>query len=402
MTQMTKKKDYPLFEQVSQEEWNDWRWQVENRIDTVDELQRIFELGEEEVEGIEEAMELLRMGITPYYAGLMKPEAENDPVRLMAVPTKAETQFSPGESRDPLHEEADSPVEGLTHRYPDRVLFLLTDKCAMYCRHCTRRRFAGETDQHAPPERIEAGIEYIEKTPEVRDVSLSGGDVLMLEDDQLEGVLKRLRQIDHVEIIRLGTRAPVVCPQRITEDLVEMVRKYHPVYCNTHFNHPREITPEAAEACRRLADAGIQVGNQTVLLKGVNDCPFVIKELCQKLLTIRVTPYYLYQCDPSLGLSHFRTTIAKGIEVIEHLRGHTSGLAIPTYVVDLPGGGGKVPVSPQYLLSRSDGKAVLRNYEGMISSYQEPAAEPRQEDVCPLCGQDHSEAAVGIAGMLAE
>lgn len=391
-----------LYGEVSEEDWNDWRWQIENRIDTVEELKRIFDLEEGEIEGIEAAMELLRMGITPYYADLMQPDDPNDPVRLMAVPTKAETEFAAGESRDPLHEEADSPVEGLTHRYPDRVLFLVTDKCAMYCRHCTRRRFAGESDQHASEEQIEAGIEYIRQNPQVRDVSLSGGDILMLETDRLESILQRLRQIDHVEIIRLATRTPVVCPQRITEELVEMIQQYHPIYCNTHFNHPREITSASAQACERLVEAGIPVGNQTVLLKNINDCPFVMKELFQKLLTIRVTPYYLYQCDPSLGLSHFRTTIAKGIEIIEHLRGHTSGLAVPTYVVDLPGGGGKVPVSPQYLLSRSDGKAVLRNYEGMINSYEEPTPEPRQE-VCPLCGEKHSDAeAVGIAGMLAE
>jgi lysine 2,3-aminomutase len=274
--------------------------------------------------------------------------------------------------QDPLNEVADSPVPGLTHRYPDRVLFLITDQCSMYCRHCTRRRFAGQHDSGMAWEYIEQGIEYIKNTPAVRDVLLSGGDALLMADHKLEEIIKRLREIPHVDVIRLGTRTPVVMPQRITDDLVNMLKKYHPIWLNTHFNHPREITPEAAEACMKLVDGGIPVGNQTVLLRGVNDNPQIMKELMLGLVRIRVRPYYIYQCDLSMGIEHFRTKVSKGLEIMEALRGHISGYAVPTYVVDVPGGGGKTPVMPQYLISMSPTKVVLRNYEGVIATYAEP------------------------------
>ena len=273
---------------------------------------------------------------------------------------------------DPLHEDVDSPTPGLTHRYPDRVLMLITDQCSMYCRHCTRRRFAGQHDCASPKDRIEKAIEYIEKTPQVRDVLLSGGDALLVSDAKLEYIIKRLRAIKHVEVIRIGSRVPVVCPQRITPELVNMLKKYHPVWLNTHFNHPNEITEESTAACARLADAGIPLGNQSVLLRGVNDSVSTMKALVCGLVKIRVRPYYIYQCDLSMGLEHFRTPVSKGIEIIEGLRGHVSGFAVPTFVVDAPGGGGKIPVMPQYLISLGGGKAILRNFEGVITTYTEP------------------------------
>ena len=263
---------------------------------------------------------------------------------------------------DPLHEDEDSPAPGLTHRYPDRVLFLITDMCSMYCRHCTRRRVAGENDRARSREDIDACIEYIRKTPQVRDVVLSGGDALCVSDKMLEYIISELRKIEHVEIIRIGSRTPVVMPMRITDELCSMLKKYHPIWLNTHFNHPKEVTPEAIEACRKLADAGIPLGNQTVLLRGVNDDVHVMRNLVHKLVKSRVRPYYIYQCDLSLGIGHFRTPVAKGIELIESLRGHTSGYAVPTFVVDAPGGGGKTPVMPQYVISQTPNKVILRNY----------------------------------------
>jgi lysine 2,3-aminomutase len=297
---------------------------------------------------------------------------------------------------DPLHEDEDSPVPGLTHRYPDRVLLLITDQCSMYCRHCTRRRFAGQSDSSMPSERIEKALEYIEKTTEVRDVLLSGGDALLVSDDRLEYIIKRLRAIDHVEIIRIGSRTPVVMPQRITPELCAMLKKYHPIWLNTHFNHPNEITPESTRACGMLADAGIPLGNQSVLLRGVNDCTHVMKRLVQNLVKIRVRPYYIYICDLSMGLEHFRTPVSKGIEIIESLRGHTSGYAVPTFVVDAPGGGGKTPVMPNYIISQAPGRVVLRNFEGVITTYTEPS-EYHNECHCPECEKRRTE---GVASLL--
>ncbi len=361
-----------MFPNVTDEQWNDWKWQVKNRIETLDELKKYINLTPEEEEGVAKSLQTLRMAITPYYLSLVDPEDRNCPIRKQAIPTGAETHKSAADLLDPLHEDEDSPVPGLTHRYPDRVLFLITDMCSMYCRHCTRRRFAGQTDSESPSERIQRSIDYIARTPQVRDVLLSGGDGLMVNDKMLESIIQRLREIPHVEIIRIGTRTPVVCPQRITDDLVNMLKKYHPIWVNTHFNHSKEVTPEAYEACAKLANAGIPLGNQTVLLRGVNDCPNIMKNLVHDLVKMRVRPYYIYQCDLSMGLEHFRTPVSKGIEIIENLRGHTSGYAVPTFVVDAPGGGGKIPVMPNYLISQSPTKVILRNFEGVITTYTEP------------------------------
>jgi len=370
------------WQDVPDSAWNDWRWQLANRVTRLEELRSIINLTAEEEEGVRRCLQILRMAITPYYASLMDPDDPGCPIRKQAVPVAAELQSGRAESEDPLYEDVDSPVPGITHRYPDRVLFLVTDRCAVYCRHCTRRRLAGKTDRALPPAQIEGALDYIRKTPAVRDVLLSGGDSLLLPEDRLGDILERLRAIDHVEIIRIGTRTPVVVPHRVTPALCALLRRFHPLYVNTHFNHPREITPEAVAACGELADAGIPLGNQNVLLRGVNDCPYIIKDLMHALLRMRVRPYYLYQCDLSPGLEHFRTTVARGIEITELLRGHTSGLAVPTYVVDAPGGGGKIPVAPQYLISQAEGKVILRNYEGLITAYSEPQAQP---DACRDC-----------------
>ena len=361
-----------LFPNVSDADWNDWHWQVANRAETLEDLKKYIKLTPEEEEGVKACLGTLRMAITPYYFSLIDPDDPYDPIRRQAIPTAKELHQSCADLLDPLHEDSDSPVPGLTHRYPDRVLLLTTDQCSMYCRHCTRRRFAGQHDTNVPVEQIDKCIEYVRNTPTVRDVLLSGGDVLMLSDEMLEYIISRLREIPHVEIIRLGSRTPVVCPQRITPKLCTMLKKYHPVWLNTHFNHPEEITREAAEACARLADAGVPLGNQSVLLAGVNDCVHTMKKLVQMLVQMRVRPYYIYQCDLSMGLEHFRTPVSKGIEIIEALRGHTSGYCVPTFVVDAPGGGGKTPVMPQYVISQTPHKVILRNYEGVITTYTEP------------------------------
>ncbi len=373
-----------LFPNVTDAEWNDWKWQVKHRVETLEELNKYFNLSEAEQDGVRQSLKTLRMSITPYYLSLIDPNDPYDPIRRQAIPTGLETIQSPADLLDPLHEDEDSPVPGLTHRYPDRVLFLITDMCSMYCRHCTRRRFAGQKDDESPSERIEKCIEYIERTPSVRDVLLSGGDALMVSDEKLEYIISRLRKIEHVEIVRIGSRTPVVCPQRITDDLVNMLKKYHPIWLNTHFNHPNEFTPESREALARLANAGIPLGNQTVLLRGVNDCVHVMKNLMHNLVKNRVRPYYIYQCDLSMGLEHFRTPVSKGIEIIEALRGHTSGYAVPTFVVDAPGGGGKTPVMPNYVISQSPNKVILRNFEGVITTYTEPR-EYHEECHCEAC-----------------
>ena len=373
-----------LFPEVTDEQWNDWKWQVKNRSETLEDLKKYVKLTAEEEEGVRKTLSTLRMAITPYYLSLIDPNDPHDPVRRQCIPTALETHQAAADLLDPLHEDEDSPTPGLTHRYPDRVLFLITDMCSMYCRHCTRRRFAGQTDNECGPDRIEKALEYIEKTESVRDVLLSGGDALMVSDKKLEYIISRLRQIPHVEIVRLGTRTPVVCPQRITPELCDMLKKYHPIWINTHFNHPNEVTAESRRACEMLANAGIPLGNQSVLLRGVNDCVHVMKNLVHELVKMRVRPYYIYQCDLSMGLEHFRTPVSKGIEIIEGLRGHTSGFCIPTFVVDAPGGGGKTPVMPQYVISQAPGKVVLRNFEGVITTYTEPT-EYHSECNCPEC-----------------
>ncbi|WP_312203608.1 lysine 2,3-aminomutase [Anaerospora hongkongensis] len=393
-------RDIPLWAHVKEEDWQDWRWQVANRITSPEQLKQVIPLTAEEEEGIKNCLQSLRMAITPYYATLIDPENVCCPVRKQAVPTAAELDYSHFDMADPLHEDQDSPVFGLTHRYPDRVLLLVTDQCSMYCRHCTRRRIAGACDQARTKQQIDACIRYIRDTPVVRDVVLSGGDAFLLSDDLIEYILKELRQIEHVEIIRFGTRTPVVLPQRVTKELCDMLKRYHPIYVNVHFNHPKEITPASREACARLADAGIPLGNQAVLLKGVNDCPELIKKLMQELLAIRVRPYYIYQCDMSKGIQHFRTPISSGIQAIEYMRGHTSGLAVPTYVVDAPGGGGKIPVMPQYLVSQNSGKYILRNYEGVFTTYTEPRHVVDPEMPCEVCGGYHRDIKIGLTALL--
>ena len=387
-----------LFADVPAQLWNDWKWQAKNRITNLADLKKLITLTAEEEQGIERCLSSFRMAITPYYLSLIDLNDPLDPIRKQAVPSVEELYFAPEESADSLHEDTDSPVKGLTHRYPDRVLFLITDRCAAYCRHCTRRRLVGQTDNAMPKEQIDDCIEYIRQHPEVRDVLISGGDVFMQSDELLEYVISALRTIPHVEIIRLGTRTPVVMPQRITQDLCDMLKKYHPIWVNVHFNHPNEITAEAAAACARLADAGIPLGNQSVLLAGVNDCVHVMRKLVNDLVKIRVRPYYIYACDLSLGLSHFRTPVSKGIEIIEGLRGHTSGYCVPTFVVDAPGGGGKVPVMPNYVLSQTPRKVILRNFEGVITTYTEPEHYESKCN-CSVCRGEASNALSGIAGL---
>ncbi|MBR5002668.1 MAG: lysine 2,3-aminomutase [Bacteroidaceae bacterium] len=396
---MTESRRYELFPNVTDEQWNDWKWQVKNRIETLEDLKKYVTLTPEEEEGVKKTLQTLRMAITPYYISLIDPSNPDCPVRKQAVPTAKETYQSPADLLDPLHEDEDSPVPGLTHRYPDRVLLLITDMCSMYCRHCTRRRFAGQKDAESAVDRIDRAIEYIAKTPQVRDVLLSGGDALMVSDERLEYIISRLRQIPHVEIVRIGSRTPVVCPQRITDNLVNMLKKYHPVWLNTHFNHPQEVTKEATEACARLANAGIPLGNQTVLLRGVNDCVNTMKKLMHELVKMRVRPYYIYQCDLSMGIEHFRTPVSKGLEIIEGLRGHTSGYAVPTFVVDAPGGGGKTPVMPQYVVSQSPGRVVLRNFEGVITTYTEPTDYVNNCN-CKFCQEANKQKAEGVSSLL--
>jgi lysine 2,3-aminomutase len=335
-------------------------------------LENVLPLSVSEKNAIVHSLDFLRMAITPYYASLIDPENPHDPIRIQAVPTAKELEIQKEDMLDPLHEDVDSPVPGLTHRYPDRVLLLLTDMCSMYCRHCTRRRKAGEKDSALPLESVDAAIEYIKEHREVRDVLLSGGDPFTLPTDYLEKIIAKIAAIPSVEMIRIGTRTPVVLPQRIDEKLVTMLKRYHPIWINTHFNHPKEMTPDSERALAMLADGGIPLGNQSVLLSGVNDNPEIMKKLVHLLVKNRVRPYYIYQCDLSRGLHHFRTTVAKGLEIMEYLRGHTSGLAVPTYVIDAPYGGGKIPVMPQYLISIGENKVVLRNYEGGLFVYDEP------------------------------
>ena len=374
-----------LFPGVSEQDWNDWHWQVANRAKSVDDLEKNgILLTDEERKGLSITLGRLRMAVTPYYLSLIDLNDPFDPIRKQAIPTEDELHFAPYEDADPLAEDEYSPCPGLTHRYPDRVLLLVTDQCAMYCRHCTRRRFAGQHDSQVCTSHVDKGIDYIANHPEIRDVLISGGDPLMLSDDKLEYILSKVRAIPHVEVIRFGTRTPIVCPQRITQTLCDMLKKYHPVWCNMQFNHPRELTKEAVAACSKLADAGIPLGNQSVLLAGINDCVHVMKELVNGLVRARVRPYYIYCCDPSLGLSHFRTPVSKGIEIMEALRGHTSGFCVPTFVVDAPGGGGKIPVMPNYVISQTPRKVVLRNFEGVLTTYTEPD-NYRNTCNCPVC-----------------
>jgi len=393
--------EIPLWRNVTEAQWNDWKWQAAHVVHTLDELRQILPLTEDEERGVTECAQSFKFGIPPYYASLMDPNDPNCPVRLQAVPRVQETHFSEADRHDPLYEDVDSPAPHLTHRYPDRVLLLITDYCAMYCRFCTRRRFTAHSHGAMSAKDLEPAFEYLEKAKEVRDVLLSGGDPLMVNDEYLEHILRRLREIDHIEIVRIGSRAPCTLPMRITPQLVSILKKYHPLWLNTHFNHEKEITPEASKALAMLADAGIPLGNQTVLLRGINDCPTIMKHLVQKLVINRVRPYYFYQCDLSEGIEHFRTRVSKGIEIAEALRGHTSGFAVPLFIVDAPGGGGKVPVGPNYLISQSDKKVVIRNYEGGIFSYPEPDLPPSAcPDHCLHCQTDAKASREGVACIL--
>jgi lysine 2,3-aminomutase len=375
---------------VSEREWNDWRWQLRHRVTQLEHLKEILELTPEEIEGIHRSKGRLALAVTPYFVSLMDPVNSNCPIRRQAIPRIEEFHVAKSDMVDPCGEDKDSPVPGLVHRYPDRVLLLVTDQCAAYCRYCTRRRLVGAHEQSITQGNFEEALKYLRSHRKVRDVLLSGGDPLLLENERLEEILSRLRAIPHLELLRIGTRAPVTLPQRITPGLVRMLKKYHPLMMSIHFTHPKEITDAVRRACNELADAGIPLGSQTVLLKGINDKPYVMKRLVQELLKIRVRPYYIYQCDLAVGTEHFRTSVATGIQIIEKLRGHTTGYAIPTYVIDAPGGGGKIPVEPDYLVSRGKGKVVLRNYEGRVFEYPEPniiefkkAKSLRDEKVAP-------------------
>jgi lysine 2,3-aminomutase len=375
---------------VSEREWNDWRWQLRHRVTTLEQLREILELTPEEVEGIQHSKGRLALAVTPYFVSLMDPVNPNCPIRRQAIPRIEEFHVSKSDMVDPCGEDKDSPVPGLVHRYPDRVLLLVTDQCAAYCRYCTRRRLVGSHEKSITQGNLEEVLKYLRSHRKVRDVLLSGGDPLLLENERLEEILSRLRTIPHIELLRIGTRAPVTLPQRVTPGLVRLLKKYHPVMMSIHFTHPKEITDAVKRACGELADAGIPLGSQTVLLKGINDKPYIMKKLVHELLKIRVRPYYIYQCDLAVGTEHFRTSVATGIQIIEKLRGYTTGYAVPTYVIDAPGGGGKIPVEPDYLVSRGKGKVVLRNYEGKVFEYPEPniiefkkAKSPGEEKTLP-------------------
>lgn len=361
----------PHWADVPDEKWLDWRWQMSNRLNTLKELQEVLSLTKSEKKAVS-TDGLFRVDITPYFASLIDPDNPDDPVRKQVIPTASEMVPFQSMMEDSLAEDKHSPVPGLVHRYPDRVLMLVTTQCASYCRYCTRSRIVGDPRQTFSRSEFDAQINYIENTPQVRDVLLSGGDPMVLAPRLLDMILSRLRAIPHVEIIRIGSRVPVFLPMRVTDEFCEMVSKYHPFWLNIHVNHPNEITPELAQACDRMTRAGIPLGNQSVLLAGVNDSVHIQRKLVHDLVKIRVRPYYLYQCDLVEGSGHFRTTVSKGIEIMEGLRGHTSGYAVPTYMVDAPGGGGKIPVAPNYVVSQAPGRVVLRNFEGFITTYQEP------------------------------
>jgi len=361
-----------FFRHTTHREWSDWKWQIQNRIRKLEQLEQMLRLSASERLAMEMHRSHLPFGVTPYFMSLL-PQGETDhPLRRTVIPTVDEFMKMPGEADDPLAEDDHSPVAGLVHRYPDRVLFLALDFCSTYCRYCTRSRLVGHGAIQPSRSRWQKMIDYIAATPTIRDVLVSGGDPLTLSDDRLEWLLARLRQIAHIEIIRIGTKIPVVLPQRITPQLVRMLRKYHPLWMSLHFTHPWECTAEAYQACARLADAGVPLGSQTVLLKNINDQVDTMKELVHHLLRMRVRPYYLYQCDPISGSGHFRTTVEKGLEVMRGLRGFTSGYGVPTYVIDAPGGGGKIPLMPDYTMGYSDGFLWLRNYEDKTFCYPDP------------------------------
>ncbi|HEX7393386.1 MAG TPA: lysine 2,3-aminomutase [Anaerolineaceae bacterium] len=375
----------PIYQDVPDEKWNDWRWQLSNRLNSVEDFEKVFKLTDSERKALN-TQNLFRVDITPYFVSLIDPQDINDPIRMQVIPRADEITPFTGMMEDSLAEDRHSPVPGLVHRYPDRVLMLVTTQCASYCRYCTRSRIVGDPSATFSRSDFEAQIDYLKRTPQVRDVLLSGGDPLTLAPRLLEELLGRLREIPHIEILRIGTRVPVFMPMRVTDELCTVLEKYHPLWMNIHVNHPNEITAELAAACDKLSRAGIPLGNQSVLLAGINDCVHIQRKLVQDLVRIRVRPYYLYQCDLVEGAGHFRTPVGKGIEIIEGLRGHVSGYAVPTFVVDAPGGGGKIPVMPNYLISQSDHKVILRNFEGFITTYEEPLEyKPHDPKTCPFC-----------------
>ena len=364
---------------ISDDLWNDWRWQLKNRITTVEQLEKFLPtLTPEERAGTILANTKLAMAITPYFFNLIDPTDENCPIRRQVIPRIEETNLAPWEMSDPCGEDSHSPVPGLVHRYPDRVLFLVTDRCAAYCRYCTRSRLVSNASGYDFHPEFERQLEYIRRTPSIRDVLLSGGDPLLLSDDKLAYLLGELRAIKHVEFIRIGSRIPIFLPQRITPAVCDVLKKFHPLFISIHSNHPRELTTEVRAAVGRLADAGIPLGNQSVLLRDVNDDPMVMKALVQKLLMCRVRPYYIYQCDLIAGSAHLRASVHRGLQIMESLRGHTTGYAVPQYVIDAPGGGGKVPIMPDYVLSKNSERILIRNFEGKVFEY------PEAEDGTPL------------------
>ena len=391
----------PIYQGVPDEKWNDWRWQLSHRLNTISDFEKLFPLTASERKALSTSG-LFRVEITPYFASLIDPDDPDDPVRKQVVPTDDEIIPFTGMMEDSLAEDRHSPVPGLVHRYPDRVLMLVTTQCASYCRFCTRSRIVGDPAANFSHADFDLQLDYLKHTPQVRDVLLSGGDPLTMAPAVLEELLQRLREIPHIEIVRIGTRVPVFMPMRVTDELCDMLQKYHPLWMNIHVNHPNEITAELAQATDKLTRAGIPLGNQTVLMAGINDCVHIQRKLVQDLVRIRVRPYYLYQCDLVEGAGHFRTPVAKGIEIMEGLRGHTSGFAVPTYLIDAPGGGGKIPVQPDYLISQSDHKVILRNYEGYISSYEEPENyKSHDPKTCKYCQSKRMEPGqAGVSGML--
>jgi len=382
----------PAYADVPDEKWNDWRWQLSHRLNTVEEIEKVFPLDDSERKALQTSG-LFRVDVTPYFISLVNPDDPNDPVRKQIIPRADEMEAFTAMMEDSLAEDRHSPVPGLVHRYPDRVLMLVTTQCASYCRYCTRSRIVGDPAQTFKRDEFEMQLEYLRKTPQVRDVLLSGGDPLVLAPKILEELLTRLREIPHIEIVRIGSRVPVFMPMRVTQELCDMLEKFHPLWINIHINHPNEISQELAEACDRMARAGIPLGNQSVLLAGINDCVHIQRELVQKMTRIRVRPYYLYQADLVEGAGHFRTPVAKGIEIIEGLRGHTS---------DAPGGGGKIPVMPNYQISASDHKIILRNYEGYVTTYEEPTEYTAHDPAtCSYCQNKRPEfGQTGITGLL--
>ena len=360
-------------DQSSPAEWADWQWQLRHRLTRVEDLEALVRLTDEERQGVALAPSLFRVGITPYYASLMDPDREDCPVRMQVVPRPEEEHVARGEYVDPLGEDGLSPAPSIVHRYPDRVLLLALDRCAVYCRHCNRRRLVGQDDGVISTQQLEAAIAYIRRTPQIRDVLISGGDPLTLSTEKLEWIVGSVRAVEHVDIVRIGTRVPVALPMRIDDELVNMLKRYHPLYINTHFNHPKEVTEEAIAACNKLADAGIPLGNQTVLLRGINSEAPIIERLNRLLLKMRVKPYYLFQGDPVQGTDHLRTPVGAGMEIMERLRGRITGMGIPQLVIDAPGGGGKIPIGPNYLLTWGPQELTLRNYENKVVTYVEPA-----------------------------